>query len=154
MWVYLVPPAFLLLILLKQMGKKNLLTFGKLQRLTLFIMEEWMLSAFCLSIYFKDLEGTWSCSQDKDSRVHLWHMQSFSRSFLFVLLELLKSFLDYGVLETRLFFSDIKSQSFSFFGSFVKSFKVSERMWRCLYPLEEKQLTHCKGKNIILITHI
>ena len=51
-----------------------------------------MLSAFCLSIYFKDLEGTWSCSQDKDSRVHLWHMQSFSRSFLFVLLELLKSF--------------------------------------------------------------
>ena len=73
--------------LLKQMGKKNLLTFGKLQRLTLFIMEEWMLSAFCLSIYFKDLEGTWSCSQDKDSRVHLWHMQSFSRSFLFVLLE-------------------------------------------------------------------
>jgi hypothetical protein len=76
------------------MGKKNLLTFGKLQRLTLFIMEERMLSAFCLSIYFKDLEGTWSCSQDKDSRVHLWHMQSFSRSFLFVLLELLKSFLD------------------------------------------------------------
>lgn len=94
-----------------------------------------MLNALCLSIYFKDLEGTWWCSQDKDSRVHLWHMQSFSRSFLFVLLELLKSFLDYRVLETRLFFSDIKSQSFSFFGSFVKSFKVSERMGRCLYPL-------------------
>lgn len=118
MWVYLVLPAFLLPILLKQMGKKNLLTFGKLQRLTLFITAERMLSAFCLSVYFKDLEGTWWCSQDKDRSVLLWHMQSISCSFLFILLVLLKSFLDYRVLETRLYSNDIKSRSFSFFQPF------------------------------------
>lgn len=77
-----------------------------------------MLSAFCLSIYFKDLEGSWWCSRDKDRSVGLWCKQSISCSILFVLLVLLRSFLDYRVLETRLFFNDIKSQSFPFFGSF------------------------------------
>lgn len=73
-------------------GKEKLTDFWQTTKVNSIHHGGRMLSAFCLSIYFQDLEGTWSCSQDKDSRVHLWHMQSFSRSFLFVLLELLKSF--------------------------------------------------------------
>lgn len=43
-----------------------------------------MLSAFCLSIYFKDLEGTWWCSRDKDRSVALWHTQSYLLLSLYI----------------------------------------------------------------------
>lgn len=39
------------------MGKKNVLTFGKPQRSSPFITEDRMLSAFCPSIYFENLQG-------------------------------------------------------------------------------------------------